>query len=291
MHFFRKTVGKPLVVMAIILATLLSLELAGQIVWKKQNGECLFFKNNMQNEIFIEHPYLVGVPKPSVSIKSKDNYSFSHNSLGYRGKDIATQKAANIKRVVTLGGSSTYCAGVSDNATWPYFLEEYLGKDWEVINLGVPGYTTVENLIQTALNISKLSPDIALYYEGWNDLRNMPIENLKSDYSDFHGNSLYYTLQLDKPAVGKNITIVLCLQNLLRKLFYNETKREYRKVNPTATAFTPEIDQDALFLYRRNLKSIIVLCNSLNITPVMIPQVLNCYKLLKFRTLEWVKSG
>jgi len=208
--------------------------------------------------------------------------------LGYRGKDIATQKAANIKRVVTLGGSSTYCAGVSDNATWPYFLEEYLGKDWEVINLGVPGYTTVENLIQTALNISKLSPDIALYYEGWNDLRNMPIENLKSDYSDFHGNSLYYTLQLDKPAVGKNITIVLCLQNLLRKLFYNETKREYRKVNPTATAFTPEIDQDALFLYRRNLKSIIVLCNSLNITPVMIPQVLNCYKLAADTSYGWI---
>jgi hypothetical protein len=45
-------------------------------------------------------------------------------------------------------------------------LEKELGPGYEVINLGVPGYSTVENLIQTALILPSLNPDVAIFLCG-----------------------------------------------------------------------------------------------------------------------------
>src|SRR5207248_966092 len=94
-------------------------------------------------------------------------------------------------RMVTLGGSSTYCTLVSDDETWPHYLGKH--RSCEVINLGLPGYTSLENLIQANLWFSELKPDIAVLYGGWNDLRNAHVLGLKPDYSDFHGPSQKYT--------------------------------------------------------------------------------------------------
>lgn len=58
------------------------------------------------------------------------------------------------KKVLICGDSFTYCCGVLDNETWPYYLSEYTG--WQITNAGVSGY----GLDQTILRMEKVIDDI-----------------------------------------------------------------------------------------------------------------------------------
>ena len=55
-----------------------------------------------------------------------------------------------------------------------------------VENHGVPGYSTVEHIVQTAFDFRSKRPKCAIFYVGWNDLRNSNIKGLRADYSNFH---------------------------------------------------------------------------------------------------------
>jgi lysophospholipase L1-like esterase len=275
--YLRKKIFYIILFLAITISTLVSLEIAGQIIHRIKKHTWRFLIDQYSYaELFMPHPYLVGTPRPGVKVYRK-NLTVTHNSLGFRGSEVSLNKKAGIIRVVTLGGSSTYCVGVSDNETWPYLLEKKLGDGWEVLNLGVPGYNSVENLIQTALQLQELSPDIAVFYEGWNDIHCIHIKNLKSDYSDFHGPLQYHTLRLNALKIGDKSIIISLTRKLLEYIF---TKNEPIKVTPTENAFSANPDHRSLYLYGRNLKSIITLCRQFNIVPIMVPQVLN-YAVLK----------
>jgi hypothetical protein len=52
---------------------------------------------------------------------------------------------------------------------------------------GVPGYSTVENLLQTLfyLDTYGVQPHCAVYF-GWNDIRNAHLPNLDPAYANFH---------------------------------------------------------------------------------------------------------
>ena len=59
---------------------------------------------------------------------------------------------------------------------------------YAVINNGVPGYSTVEHVIQTAFYQDKFGrrPNCAIYYVGWNDIQNAHIAGLDPGFADFH---------------------------------------------------------------------------------------------------------
>src|SRR6185503_16030554 len=67
-------------------------------------------------------------------------------------------------------------AEVSDNhKTWPHRLQEKLAAafpdvKFEVINTAVGGYTAAENLRNLTHRVLPLEPDIAIYYEGNNEI-------------------------------------------------------------------------------------------------------------------------
>ena len=101
--------------------------------------------------------------------------------------------------VAVFGGSATYDIAVSDEDTWVNRLEQPLGPDdFAVINHGVPGYSTVEHVIQTAFYADAFGvrPTCALYYIGWNDIRNAHINDLDPGYARFHLRSLVDGLQV-----------------------------------------------------------------------------------------------
>lgn len=104
------------------------------------------------------------------------NYAFKadrHNSLGFRGDDLSAD--ADLYRIVCLGGSTTYGTGVADyKKSYPYLLEEELQQlkhdRVEVINAGVPGYGSLELLLNYRLLIKSLKPDLLIIYTGVNDI-------------------------------------------------------------------------------------------------------------------------
>jgi lysophospholipase L1-like esterase len=134
------------------------------------------------------HPLLQGEPTPSIT-RSLGGLSIAHSSAGTRGRDRTPSELATKRVVATFGGSTTYDLAVGDGQTWPEKLEQTLGVErWAVINHGAPGYSTVENLLQTAFYADSFGrrPDCALYYAGWNDLRSSGLPTLDPAYTTFH---------------------------------------------------------------------------------------------------------
>jgi hypothetical protein len=74
------------------------------------------------------------------------------NAAGYRGTLYPIAKPPGTFRVVTLGDSFCFGHGVEDNQTFSYLLERELRarmhRDVQVINLGVMGYGTEQELIR-----------------------------------------------------------------------------------------------------------------------------------------------
>lgn len=144
------------------------------------------------------HPLLQAVPIPSIS-RSVVHLRVSHSADRTRGRDYTGEELMTRTVIAAFGGSTTYDVSVSDDETWPSRLEAELGDEsFAVINRGVPGYTTAEHLVQTAFYQTTFGvrPHCAVYYVGWNDLRNAHLSGLDPGYADFHLPSQIDALQV-----------------------------------------------------------------------------------------------
>ena len=77
-------------------------------------------------------------------------------------------------RIVTIGDSCTYGLGVKPTAPYPRVLQELLNQDagfdrFEVINLGVAGYTSTMGLLQLRELGLSFQPDLVIASFGLND--------------------------------------------------------------------------------------------------------------------------
>src|SRR3569833_3451324 len=161
-------------------------------------------RNYNEDQRFEWHPLLQAVPIPSISVDVVGHRE-THSSAGTRGRDYTPEELSHKTVVAAFGGSATYDIAVGDEDTWVNRLEQTLGPDdFAVINHGVPGYSTVEHVIQTAFYADAfgVKPICALYYIGWNDIRNAHIEDLDPGYARFHLRSLVDGLEVRRFGVG-----------------------------------------------------------------------------------------
>jgi lysophospholipase L1-like esterase len=135
-------------------------------------------------------PYVMWGLKPSWNRQpGKANLTRTSNALGFRGAEIEQPKPAGRYRIVCLGGSTTYDDAVNDDETNVVQLQALLraarpGQDIEVINAGVPSYTSAEDLPNLAFRLIDLQPDAVLIYQGINDFRTRNYRNFDNAY--FH---------------------------------------------------------------------------------------------------------
>ena len=91
------------------------------------------------------------------------------NSMGFRGAERSLIKAPGIFRIVCVGGSNTYGADLSDHETWPHQLETRLNRDasgasrFEVWNLGVSGYNSLQLLAVAQEALARYQPDLIIF--------------------------------------------------------------------------------------------------------------------------------
>lgn len=96
------------------------------------------------------------------------------NNFGFRGKDFSIEKRPGSFRILCLGDSVTFGWSVGDEETYPAQMErllrgKYPGKDIEVINLGVTGYTSFQGRQLFFKFGERLKPDIVIFGFGQND--------------------------------------------------------------------------------------------------------------------------
>ena len=91
-----------------------------------------------------------------------DSKVLNTNSLGFRGvREYAYAKDPERTRILALGDSFTFGDEVSDEETYPHYLQETLPQT-EVMNLGVHGYGHDQMLILLREEALRYEPDIVL---------------------------------------------------------------------------------------------------------------------------------
>lgn len=257
----------------VFVTLLVSIELIGHLSYRVYKGKFLFENGQQKNVLFKEHPYLVGVPKKNFRITNKSgDISISTNKFGHRVSyppDMKHHKDAY--QVVCLGGSSTFATGVTDEHSWPFLLQQKLGPGFKVINLGVPGYTTLEALIQLSTTDPDLRPDYIISYQGWNDLKNYHSEVEQGIYVE-HGFLQATNLKVARKQGFPDYSFVYFLAEKIRSRIWPK-KVDLESLPPT--------DAKVDSIYVRNLRTINALSRHLNAKLIIVPQVLN---------LEWFKA-
>jgi lysophospholipase L1-like esterase len=220
------------------------------------------------------HPLLQAVPIPSLKATSSTGLAIQHTREGTRGQDPSGSLEARTV-LATFGGSTTYDIGAGDGETWPDRLAQALGDRYFVVNHGVTGYTTAEHLIQTAFYQTKFGkpPRCAIYYVGWNDLRNAHIASLDPGYADFHLPS-----QIDSQKVrrvgGAHVTFSPLLTLLMRFAAANLDTAHYF-VDPYGQPPVSGDDPNLDAIYKRNIAAISAINRRRGVTTIWVGQLLN----------------
>jgi lysophospholipase L1-like esterase len=112
--------------------------------------------------------------KPSTTAvygEAEFHFDVNHNALGFRGPEVEPEKTPGRLRVLVLGDSFTYGIGVADDESFSARLAA-LDPRFEVLNTGVNGYGTAQELLLLRDQGLALRPDVVVVMFFWNDVGN-----------------------------------------------------------------------------------------------------------------------
>ena len=104
------------------------------------------------------------------------------NTDGLRDATRPVERRDGMTRVVILGDSVTYGHGIDANQAFPQVLERKLredGRDVEVFNMGLPGWSTRQERIAYERIARKYKPDVVVLAVCLNDLAELQINLTK----------------------------------------------------------------------------------------------------------------
>ena len=161
----------------------------------EKNKICSSYNKSLGNSLTYNNVILYLTP----------NYHSTHvniNSDGFRGDEISEK---NKYTVIFLGGSTTFgIISSSDEKTIPALVKKKLKEeniDVQVINAGIPGATSIDELYLLETNLLSYRPDLVIMYDGWNDIGSRDKIKLNIDYEQFKKNTF-----LENSAKIQNIT-------------------------------------------------------------------------------------
>ena len=122
---------------------------------------------DQQSIEYVNQPVLTIVPNQHFT-------TININNEGFRGAEINVSKTNNDYRIIMIGGSTVFGAGLSnDNQTIPYELNKKFGEKYnnvEVINAGISSITSFEELYHFKEKLIHLEPNLVIIYDGANDV-------------------------------------------------------------------------------------------------------------------------
>jgi lysophospholipase L1-like esterase len=127
--------------------------------------------------VYVPDPELFFRLTPNLDVAETGNpriFDLQTNALGLRGGEIARPKPPGTYRVLAVGDSCTFGSGAGSADTYPAQLERQLrtlrqDMGFEVLNAGVPGFTSYQALRYLETEGFDLQPDAVLFGTGVND--------------------------------------------------------------------------------------------------------------------------
>lgn len=218
----------------------------------------------IQNETFLKDNLLLWRLRPSQNFTKKftqDNFNgvYRINSLGLRGEDFLAEKRQEVFRVICLGDSVTFGWRVDFKDAYPKKLNDLLTqnfpqKNFEVVNAGILGYSSLQGVRFLKRDIFRLKPDLLVAYFGINDAD-------KAVYFSDKYLSVKDDTIMKMDTFLKRFKSYRFLKDLLLKTIYR--KRLPKEENSEHTRVSPKD-------YRMNMGELISLANKRNIPFVII---------------------
>jgi lysophospholipase L1-like esterase len=155
----------------VLLVAALSLELAGRLINLKDRKT---FRQIAEKSLFRPDPLLGYALKPDLRIDYAGTTPVETNRFGWRDGEYRREKATGTFRVICIGDSRVFGLGLRAEDTYPKQLERMLRERHsetaiEVINAGVPGYTSREGLVLVREVLPRFHPDLVIASFGHND--------------------------------------------------------------------------------------------------------------------------
>jgi acyl-CoA thioesterase-1 len=154
---------------------------------------------------------------------------------------VTPDVSSNRPKIVLLGDSLTAGFGLTENESYPYLLQQKLsanGYDYEVINAGISGDTSLGGLERADWVLGMDNVKIMVLELGANDLlRGIPVAKMRSNLD-----------QIIRKAKARNVKVLLCGM-LAPPTMGAEYQREYTMAFPELAdkhkvAFLPFLLQD-----------------------------------------------
>ena len=125
-------------------------------------------------------------------------------NAGSSNRPLAMPKTtSNLPKIIAFGDSLTAGFGLSEKESYPYLLQEKLkadGFDFEVINAGVSGDTSLGGLERSDWVLDQENAKILILELGANDLiRGVPVARMKENLD-----------KIIRKAKAKNLKVLLC---------------------------------------------------------------------------------
>jgi hypothetical protein len=199
---------KIILLMASTFLTLLVFEVSLRAVFKARGRDIRAYQPSTVYNLahadrsrFVSHPFLPYSARPGDSrtlyvYREETNrtydYRYALNALGFRTPERSFEKPSGVKRIITLGGSTTV-DGFTNAETWPARLESRLNERYrskgiavEVINLGLDMGSSPMSLINLEFVGLNYHPDLVITYDGINDSWFIGRENVAPDYRNVY---------------------------------------------------------------------------------------------------------
>lgn len=113
-------------------------------------------------------------PEVPDALRENAVWNIALNAEGFREKELPAAKPAGTFRILCLGDSWTFGANVSQADAYPEQLavrlrDRFPGAAFEVLNLGVLGYSSFQGLRLMKRRVLELQPDLVIIGYGMND--------------------------------------------------------------------------------------------------------------------------
>jgi lysophospholipase L1-like esterase len=208
-------------------------------------------------EICKFHPELGWETIPGKTV-TNGKITYTTNSMGMRSREVDS----SINHILMVGDSVTFGLGVNNNETVSHYLEKEQ-SEYQVLNLGVPGYGIGQYYLNLKRHIDKLNPKlIVLILYTTNDLdetikdnrfgiskpfffyENGNLSNLNSNISRFSCSNLYSRLRFAKYLIGDCILRVIERDDAtatITRLIEEIRKLGMQRNIPTLTVLSPAL--------------------------------------------------
>jgi len=112
------------------------------------------------------------------------------NSLGFNDDEFVVEKTPGRLRIACLGSSTTEGGNPEGHeGSYPrqlqHVLHERTGREVEVLNFGMAGWTTAETMVNYFLVVQDYAPDIVVIHEAANDVDPRRWPGFRADYSHY----------------------------------------------------------------------------------------------------------